>query len=35
MDTLRTANKPAAGNAGFALQLAIERHFPGAPEPER
>ena len=28
-------NKPAAGNAGFAPQLAIVRHWPGVPEPER
>ena len=35
MDTLRRANKPAAGNAGWTSQLAIERHRPGMPEPER
>jgi hypothetical protein len=29
------SNKPAAGNAGFARQLASERHRPGVPEPER
>ncbi len=28
-------NKPAAGNAGFASRLAIGRHWPGVPEPER
>ena len=27
-------NHPAAGNAGAALQSAIERHWPGVPEPE-
>jgi len=30
-----TANKPAAGNAGIAPQLAIEHHWPGLPEPGR
>jgi hypothetical protein len=30
-----SANKPAAGNAGIAPQLAIEHHWPGLPEPER
>ena len=25
--------KPAAGNAGIVAQLAIERHWPGVPEP--
>jgi hypothetical protein len=29
------ANKPAAGNAGVASQLAIGHHWPGVPEPER
>jgi hypothetical protein len=29
------ANKPAAGNAGIASQLAIGHHWPGVPEPER
>lgn len=29
------ANKPAAGNAGIASQLAIGHHRPGVPEPER
>lgn len=28
-------NKPAAGKAGFALQLAIERHRPALPEQQR
>ena len=28
-------NKPAAGNAGIASQLAIETHWPGVPESER
>ena len=28
-------NKPAAGNAGIAPQLAIGHHWPGVPEPER
>ena len=35
MDTLRKANKPAAGNAGIASQLTIGHHWPGVPEPER
>ncbi len=30
-----SSNKPDAGNAGIAPQLAIERHWPGVPEPER
>ena len=28
-------NKPAAGNAGIASQLAIGCHWPGVPEPGR
>jgi hypothetical protein len=28
-------NKPAAGKAGIATQLAIGHHWPGLPEPER
>jgi len=28
-------NKPAAGNAGFASQLAVGHPWPGVPEPER
>jgi hypothetical protein len=28
-------NKPAAGNAGWAPQLAIGHHWPGVPEPDR
>ncbi len=30
-----SANKPAAGNASFASQLAIGCLWPGVPEPER
>ncbi len=26
-------NHPAAGNAGFAAQFAIERHWPDVPQP--
>ena len=29
------SNKLAAGNAGWTLQLTIERHCPGVPEPGR
>jgi hypothetical protein len=29
------SNKPAAGNAGIASRLTIERHWPDVPEPER
>jgi len=32
---MKSSNKPAAGNAGIAPQLAIGRHWPGVPEPER
>jgi hypothetical protein len=28
-------NKPAAGKAGIASQLAIRHHWPGLPESER
>jgi hypothetical protein len=28
-------NKPALGNAGIAPRLAVQRHWPGVPEPER
>jgi hypothetical protein len=28
-------NKPAAGKAGTASRLAVDRHWPGLPEPER
>ena len=31
----RPPNHPAAGNAGIASRLAIERHWPGVPEPGR
>jgi hypothetical protein len=31
----QTANHPAAGNAAFAPQLAIESHWRGLPEPGR
>jgi hypothetical protein len=30
-----SSNKPAAGNAGWTLQLTIGHHRPGVPEPER
>ena len=30
-----TANKPAAGNAGWTPQFAFVSHWPGVPEPER
>ncbi len=30
-----SSNKPAAGNAGFAPQLAIGSNWPGVPEPGR
>jgi len=33
--TARRPNKPAAGNAGIAPQLAIGHHWPGVPEPGR
>ncbi len=28
-------NHPAAGNAGWAFLVAVERHRPGVPEPGR
>jgi len=31
----KVPNHPAAGNAGIAPRLAIDRHWPGVPEPER
>jgi hypothetical protein len=31
----RKSNQPAAGNAGNASRLAIQRYWPGMPEPER
>jgi hypothetical protein len=33
--TVPESNKPAAGNAGTTPPLAMERHSPGLPEPER
>lgn len=35
VDVKPEPNKPAAPNAGIALQLTIERHWPGVGEPER
>jgi hypothetical protein len=32
---MRSANKPAAPNAGIARQLTIGHHWPGVGEPER
>jgi len=32
---MKTANKPAAPNAGIALQFHSERQWPGVGEPER
>jgi hypothetical protein len=29
------SNKPAAGNAGGAPQLTVERRWPGVPDPGR
>jgi len=34
-ETFRSANKPAAGNAGIASRLTSGHHWPGVPEPER
>jgi len=31
----KSANKPAAPNAGIASQLTIGHHWPGVGEPER